>query len=360
VAPVAGLAIALGCQGPDQFLRYSDTPGTAGSSATGTAGTTGSGGTGTGTGGTGGGPTGLGGSNSGTAGASAGSIGTGTGGSATGTGGTVSPAGAGGGAGTSAGRGGSGGSATGSGGGAGSVVTGTGGSTGTAGSSGTAGATGVGGATGTAGRGGTAGTGGSATGTAGAIGTAGTTGSGGSAAGATGTGGSAAGATGTGGGGGTGTVDRIQVVAKCQSTNGAQDIRVTFKILNPGAVTKQWSDIKVRYYFTAMTSLPAMVKFDFTQTISSSMITSSVTDTYVEIGFMTGTGTVSAFDNVTGSNELQLHLYNYGSPTWNMSQTDDYSYVSCAGVTDTNAYSDRTTMPGYYQGQLAWGAEPMY
>jgi len=159
---------------------------------------------------------------------------------------------------------------------------------------------------------------------------------------------------------GSGTVDRIQVVAKCQSTNGAQDIRVTFKILNPGSVTKQWSDIKVRYYFTAMTSLPAMVKFDFTQTIPAAMITSNVTDTYVEIGFMTGTGTVSAFDNVTGSNELQLHLYNYGSPTWNMSQADDYSYVSCAGVTDTNAYSDRTTMPGYYQGQLAWGVEPAY
>jgi len=43
-----------------------------------------------------------------------------------------------------------------------------------------------------------------------------------------------------------------------------------------------------------------------------------------------------------------------GWRTW----TDDYSYKSCTGVTNMDAYADRTTMPGYYQGQLAWGSEP--
>jgi hypothetical protein len=46
------------------------------------------------------------------------------------------------------------------------------------------------------------------------------------------------------------------------------------------------------------------------------------------------------------------------STTWNTSQADDYSYRSCAGGANMSAYTDRLTMPGYYQGQLAWGTEP--
>jgi hypothetical protein len=88
------------------------------------------------------------------------------------------------------------------------------------------------------------------------------------------------------------------------------------------------------------------------------MLTTTATDSYVEIGFTTAAGMIMGFDNVTGSDEIQLHLYNYSSPTWNTSQTDDYSYASCSGVTNTDAYTDRLKMPGYYQGQLAWGTEP--
>ena len=67
---------------------------------------------------------------------------------------------------------------------------------------------------------------------------------------------------------------------------------------------------------------------------------------------------MAAFDNVTGSDEMQLRFYNYSSTTWNSSQADDHSYKSCTGATNTAAYTDRLTMPGYYQGQLAWGSEP--
>jgi hypothetical protein len=104
--------------------------------------------------------------------------------------------------------------------------------------------------------------------------------------------------------------------------------------------------------------LPAMVKYDFLQKFSETMLTSTVTSTYVEIGFTTGAGMINGFDTVTGSDQIQLHLYNYSSPSWNTSQTDDYSYKSCAGVSNTSAYADRLTMPGYYQGDLAWGNEP--
>ena len=134
---------------------------------------------------------------------------------------------------------------------------------------------------------------------------------------------------------------------------------MTFRILNPESVAKQWSDIKVRYYFTPTAQLAPNVVVDFVQTPSlKGMLTFTATTEYVEVGFTTGAGTVMGFDNVTGSDEIQLHLSNYTTPTWNTSQDDDDSYKSCAGVTDTRAYTNRPTMPGYYQGQLAWGTEP--
>jgi hypothetical protein len=232
-----------------------------------------------------------------------------------------------------------------------------GGATSVGGASGASGSTGSGrgGAGGTQGSGGAAGTAGSGGGAGSSVGGRG----GSSTGGTTGAGGAAAGTTGAGGaGGGATTPGRIEVQALCQGTNGMQDIRVTFRILNPESVTKQLSDIKVRYYFTPTAQMAPNVIFDYTQKIPKEMITSTATASYVEVGFMSGTGTLAAFDNVTGTDQIQLHLQNTSTPTWNMSQDDDYSYKSCAGVTNTSAYVDRTTMPGYYQGQLAWGAEP--
>ena len=331
VLPWVALAISAGCQGPDEFFRLqnSDQPGSAGSSSPGTGGTTGA----AGTGGTGGGPIGTAGK-----GGTTGSAGTtGSGGSAGGSAGTTGSGGSVGGSTGTGGIGGRGGTTGGSGGAAAGAGGGGGGNGGAAGTTG--------------GRGGTTGTGG---GTAGAGGS--TSGRGGSG-GRGGAGGSTAGTTGTAGAGGRGP-DRIQVVAQCQPTMGTQDIRVTFKILNPESVAKQWSDIKVRYYFTPTAQVAPAVTFDYLQKFSAAMLTTSVTTSYVEIGFTTGAGMVTGFDNVTGSDQIQLHLSNYTTPTWNTSQDDDHSYKSCAGVTNTSAYADRPTMPGYYQGQLAWGTEP--
>jgi hypothetical protein len=339
-------ATVAGCHGADEFYRLSDdpdqtgaagssSPGTGGTRATGTAGTTGGRGGTTGT---------------------AGSIISGAGGSVAGTAGATG-AGGGGGSGTAGNIG-----TSGSTGAAGSTASG--GSTGAAGSSagsgaaagaiGTGGNTSGGGSTGTAGttssRGGTTGTAGAAGGTSSR---GGTTGTAGASAGSSGSGG----ATGAGGAGGRGP-DRIQVVAKCQSSNDAQNTRVTFKILNPESGAKAWSDIKIRYYFTPNMPIAPMIAIDFAQKFTADQLTTTATTTYVEIGFKTGTGMVMGFDNSTGSDMIQLRLYNFTTTTWNTTWTDDYSYKSCAGVTNTDAYSDRLTMPGYYQGQLAWGSEP--
>jgi len=335
-----GLASAAGCQGPDQFFRLADAgqpTGTAGSVDTGRGGTTGAGGEG-GTlspagnaGATG---------HAGAAGGSAGSIGTGSAG-VTGSAGTTGAAGAlgaGGAAGSTGARGG---------------TTGTAGTTGAAGVTGSAGTTGAGGAAGVpAGRGGT-------TGSAGATGAAGAGGSTGGRGGTTGSAGRG-GTTGTAGSGGSGGPNRLQIVAKCQGNNDAQNVRVTLKILNPESVAKQWSDIKVRYYFTPNMPLAPMVTFDFLQKFTSAQLTTTATESYVEIGFTTGAGMISGFDTVTGSDQIQLRLYNFTTPTWNTMWDDDYSNKSCTGVANTDAYTDRLTMPGYYQGQLAWGSEPAY
>src|SRR4029077_4338011 len=138
----------------------------------------------------------------------------------------------------------------------------------------------------------------------------GTTGTGGSVGGASGGRGGAGGTGGASGGAGGGASPRIQVVAQCQAAMSMQEIKVTFKILNPEALAKQWSDIKVRYYFTPSMQLAPMVSFDFVQKWAASMLTTTVTTSYVEIGFAAGTGTVNGFDNITGSDQIQLHLFN--------------------------------------------------
>jgi hypothetical protein len=334
---IFGFAIVAGCQGPDEFYRLSDAgdkTGTAGSSSPGAGGFGGQGTAGTSAAGSAG--------NSG----AAGSILAGTGGSADSTGSGGAPGAAGssggdtssrggttgaGGAGGSSARGGTtgtGGAGTGSGGSAGSSggATSTGGSSGAAGSSARGGTTGSGGAGGSSARGGTTGAGGIATGGA------------------------------SGGAGGRGP-DRIQVVAKCQPNNDAQNIRVTFKILNPES-TKQLSDVKIRYYFTPNMPLAPMVTYDFLQKFTAAQLTATTTPTYVEIGFTTSAGTLAGFDNVTGTDQIQLRIYNFSTPTWNTTWTDDYSYKSCTGVSNTDAFADRLTMTGYYQGNLAWGNEP--
>ena len=255
---------------------------------------------------------------------------------------------------------------------------GTGGSSG--GATGNAGASGTGGSVGGS-SGGGAGAGGSAGGSTGSAGTGGrggtTGGRGGATAGTTGTGGSVrwnrrsrvrrrtrrgrpapaappapaarpaprggrggttggrgggtAGTTGAGGAGGSGP-NRLQVQAYCQSANDAQNIRVTFRILNPDSVAKLWSDIKVRYYFTPTAQLVPNAVTDFVQTPAlTGMLTFTATTEYAEVGFMTGTGTLAAFDTITGSDQIQLRIYNFSTPTWNGDFTDDWSNVACVG-----------------------------
>jgi hypothetical protein len=87
------------------------------------------------------------------------------------------------------------------------------------------------------------------------------------------------------------------------------------------------------------------------------MLTSTATTSYVEVGFATGAGMVAAFDTITGSDQIQLRIYNFSTPIWNGDFTDDWSNVACMGGPSTT-WVDRPKMPAYYQGQLAWGSTP--
>ena len=91
-----------------------------------------------------------------------------------------------------------------------------------------------------------------------------------------------------------------------------------FQDRDPESVAKLWSDIKVRYYFTPTMQLAPMVHVSIScRRGTAGMLTTTATTDYVEVGFMTGTGTLAAFDNITGSDQIQLRIYNFSTPTWN-------------------------------------------
>ena len=314
ISAACGFIAAVGCQSPDEFYRFG-TAGSAGSGTPGVAGDTGAGGNPAGGAGTGGGPVGTAGT--------------------TGAAGTTGVAG-----------------------------TGAAGTTGAAGS-GPAGTTGMAGSgpAGAGGRGGTGPAGAGGRGGAAGTGPAGAGGRGGTAGGAGGRAGGAGGAAGRAGSGAGGTAgrgtDKIQVVAKCgQEAASTSAISVTIKIYNLEPSDKQWSDIKVRYYFTSDGMAP-VVEFDYLGNALWNMDKSNVivtaTGSYVEIGFKVTAGTLFAFDNIAGSSDMQMRIHpaDYHS-TWNPSQADDPSFMACAGT----AFMPRVGIAGFYMGQLAWGTTP--
>jgi hypothetical protein len=153
------------------------------------------------------------------------------------------------------------------------------------------------------------------------------------------------------------------VVAKCgQDGSSTSAITLTLKIYNLEASDKQWSDIKVRYYYTT-DGMPPVVEFDYLGNTTwnnakgtpNPIVLTTPTASYVEIGFAANAGTLFAFDNIAGSGDMQMRIHpsDYHS-TWNPSQTDDPSFMACAGT----AFMPRPGIAGFYMGQLAWGTTP--
>jgi len=111
----------------------------------------------------------------------------------------------------------------------------------------------------------------------------------------------------------------------------------------------------MRYYYTKNGTQTETFYCDYTP-VGSSNITSSFVavspaktgaDTYVEVGFTSGAGSLAAGGNTVVQSRI-------AKTDWsNYTQTDDYSF-NATGTT----YADWTKVTGYVSGALQWGVEP--
>jgi Cellulose binding domain len=226
-------------------------------------------------------------------------------------------------------------------------------------SKGGAGGSGAAGTSGSAGRGGAAGTTGRA-GTTGTTGLAGTTGSTG-LAGTTGT-------TGVAGASGSGCAGcAIQVLAECQTGTSKQEIKVYLALINEKSATVDLTQLTLRYWFTSDDPSTPSLAVDYAQAPFSSSgvsgtfvpVSPAVTgaNEYLEIAF--SSGSLGLF---TTSGVLELRVSNYATQTWDIDQTDDYSFRACAaGQTAYDSPFDGQTwdhITAYAGGKLIYGTEP--
>jgi endoglucanase len=152
------------------------------------------------------------------------------------------------------------------------------------------------------------------------------------------------------------TTGSIKVQFYNQNTTATSNqIYVNFKLVNTGTSALALSDIKMRYYYTVDGAKSQTFYCDYTPVGSSNVTAAFVTmstaktgaDTYVEVGFASGAGSLAAGANVT----IQAR---FAKSDWtNYTQTDDYSFNSTG-----TGFLDWTKVTGYVSGSLQWGIEP--
>ncbi|GMK40787.1 hypothetical protein PCCS19_38430 [Paenibacillus sp. CCS19] len=139
------------------------------------------------------------------------------------------------------------------------------------------------------------------------------------------------------------------------TTSSINTIAPRVKIVNTGTTALDLSTVKLRYYYTIDDNKTQAYWYDWSSVGSSNLTGAFVTmstpktgaDTYFEIGFTSGAGTLAP----GASAEIQIRI---ARTDWsNYTQTGDYSF-SPAG----SSYVDWTKMTGYANGALAWGIEP--
>jgi hypothetical protein len=128
-----------------------------------------------------------------------------------------------------------------------------------------------------------------------------------------------------------------------------------FKVVNTGTSTVALSNVKLRYYYT-IDGAKAQTFFCDYATVGSANVTGTFVsmtapktgaDYYLEIGFGSSSGSISA----GSSAEVQAR---FAKTDWsNYTQTNDYSFNSTA-----TSYVDWTKVTGYISGALQWGTEP--
>jgi hypothetical protein len=133
---------------------------------------------------------------------------------------------------------------------------------------------------------------------------------------------------------------------------------LNIKLLNTGSSAIALSNVKIRYYYTADGTQAQAFYCDYTPVGSGNvtgafmaMATAKVgADTYLEITFSIGAGSLAAGGNTT----IQAR---FAKNDWsNYTQTNDYSFNSSA--TPPTTYADWAKVTGYVSGTLQWGTEP--
>lgn len=135
----------------------------------------------------------------------------------------------------------------------------------------------------------------------------------------------------------------------------SNQIYVNLKLVNIGTNALTLSDIKMRYYYTVDGAKSQTFYCDYTPIGTSNVTAAFVTmatvktgvDTYVEVGFASGAGSLAEGANVN----IQAR---FAKNDWtNYTQTNDYSFNSTG-----TSFVDWTKVTGYVSGSLQWGIEP--
>lgn len=135
---------------------------------------------------------------------------------------------------------------------------------------------------------------------------------------------------------------------KTADTNAADNqIKPHFNIKNNGSAAVQLSDLKLRYYFSKDGNAAMSAWIDWAQ-IGSSYVQTAFTDSYVEVSFTAGAGTLAP-NSQTGDIQLRMAKADWS----NFDESNDYSY----DPTKT-AYTDWNRITLYLNDTVVWGIEP--
>jgi hypothetical protein len=147
-----------------------------------------------------------------------------------------------------------------------------------------------------------------------------------------------------------------QLYQVLNSSDPTTQIQFALNALNQTSSPIPLSNITIRYWFIENSAEPMVFSCDYAQVGCSNVTGTFVSlnptlpgaDSYLQIGFTSGAGSVGAGD-YTGPIEVRAHRDDYG----NITQADSYSYSS----SDTS-YTWNPSITVYDNGTLVYGSEP--